>query len=119
MRASSRRLDVASPNVILSAAKDLLMLREYFVYIATNHLATVLYTGITNDLHRRMQEHREKVVEGFTATYNVSKLVWWESFPSPSEAIAMEKRIKGWTRAKKVALVEQFNPSWHDLADCL
>jgi len=75
----------------------------------------VLYTGVTNNLLRRVYEHRNKMIDGFTKKYNVSKLVYAESFNTPTEAIAVEKKIKGWIRKKKVALVEAKNPDWKDL----
>lgn len=74
---------------------------QYFVYIITNVYNTVLYTGMTNNLERRMYEHAQKLVPGFTSKYNVNKLVYYESFPSPQEAITAEKRIKGWIRKKE------------------
>ena len=92
------------------------MERHYYVYIATNRMNTVLYTGMTNNLERRMHEHKQKLIPGFTARYNVSKLVYYESFPTPAEAIAAEKKIKGWVRWKKVALIERMNPKWEDLS---
>ncbi|MBC7218164.1 MAG: GIY-YIG nuclease family protein [Candidatus Caldatribacterium sp.] len=91
------------------------MERQYFVYIMTNPRNTVLYTGVTNDLKRRVWEHKTKVVPGFTAKYNVVKLVYFEVFDNPEEAILWEKKIKGGSRAKKIALVTSFNPEWRDL----
>lgn len=91
------------------------MERQYYVYIATNKANTVLYTGVTNNLERRMFEHREKLIPGFTAKYNMSKLVYYEIFPRAEEAIAAEKKIKGWVRRKKIALIEGVNPKWDDL----
>jgi putative endonuclease len=78
---------------------------RYYVYILTNRSRT-LYTGVTSDLERRMQEHKQNVVPGFTAQYNIDQLVFYEEFANINEAIAMEKRLKGWTRAKKIALIE-------------
>ena len=92
------------------------MERHYYVYIVTNRMNTVLYTGVTNNLEKRMHEHKQKLIPGFTARYNVSKLVCYESFPTPAEAIAAEKKIKGWVRWKKVALIERMNPKWEDLS---
>jgi len=90
-------------------------MRQYYTYIATNKLNTVLYTGITNDLERRMFEHKNKLISGFTSKYNVNKLIWYENFNSPEEAIAAEKKIKGWTRAKKLNLIKSTNPNFNDL----
>lgn len=90
---------------------------RYFVYIMTNERQTVLYVGITNDLARRDREHKAHAVPGFTARYNVDKLVYWEAFADPSAAIAREKQIKGGSRRKKVALIDRMNPDWRDLAE--
>jgi putative endonuclease len=107
--------------VILSAAKDLRWgdargMRDYYVYIMTNKSRT-LYAGVTNDLERRVYEHKQKLVPGFTSKYNINFLVWYDTFANVEEAIQCEKRIKGWLRAKKIALVESKNPTWHDLSD--
>mgnify|MGYP001561426147 CR=1 FL=1 len=91
------------------------MPQNYFVYIATNKINTVLYTGITNDLRIRMQQHQEKIIEGFTSQYNVNKLIFYEIFDNPDSAISAEKRIKGWTRDKKLALIKEVNPEFKDL----
>jgi putative endonuclease len=88
---------------------------QYFVYIMTNPRNTVLYTGVTGDLKRRVWEHKTKAVPGFTAKYNVVKLVYFEVFDDPEEAILREKKIKGGSRAKKIALINSFNPQWRDL----
>ena len=93
--------------------------KEYSVYIATNRSNTVLYTGVTNDLLRRAYEHRNKLVKGFTSKYNVTKLIYWEAFDSPLEAIAREKQIKAGSRAKKLALVRSINPDFEDLYEKL
>mgnify|MGYP002711805088 CR=1 FL=1 len=86
-----------------------------WVYILTNHTNSVLYTGVTNDVIRRTFEHRSKTVNGFAEKYNTYKLVYAEETNSAEEAIAREKQIKGWTRAKKIALIETINPTWTDL----
>lgn len=74
-----------------------------------------LYTGVTNDLARRVFEHREGLIEGFTRKYGVKTLVWYELYPTAIEAIAAEKRIKRWRRSWKLALIERLNPQWLDL----
>lgn len=89
--------------------------RQYFVYIATNKWGTVLYTGVTNDIKRRMYEHKQKLVQGFTAHYRVDRLVYCVSFDTPEEAIAVEKKIKGWTRQRKTALIREQNSELRDL----
>ena len=104
-------------SVIPSEARDLLVTfqRQYCVYILASRSRT-LYTGITNNLRRRVWEHRQKIVPGFTRHYRIHRLVYFEPFPNVRDAIALEKRIKGWRRAKKVALIESANPAWDDLA---
>ncbi len=92
---------------------------EYFVYIMTNKAHTVLYTGVTSDLKRRVYEHKEKSVEGFTKKYNINKLVYFEIFQDAYGAIAREKQIKGGSRLKKMSLVRSLNPSWEDLSSKL
>ena len=89
--------------------------KQYYVYIMTNPTRTVLYTGVTNDLRKRVYQHKEKLVPGFTGSYNVSKLVFYEMTPDVRSAIAREKQIKGGSRAKKITLVETMNPEWSDL----
>ena len=76
-----------------------------------------MYTGITNNIIRRMHEHKNKLIAGFTAKYNVNKLVFLESFSDPQEAIVAEKMIKGWLRKKKITLIEKGNPQWKDLSE--
>ena len=87
-------------------------MRQYWVYIMTNVGNAVLYTGVTNDLCRRVAEHKNKAGSKFTSKYNVTKLVFCESFGRIQDAIAAEKTIKAGSRAKKVKLIESTNPSW-------
>ena len=82
----------------------------YFVYITTNKYNAVFYVGVTNDLSRRVSEHKSHAVQGFTKKYNVDKCVFAQSFNSIKEALIAEKRIKGWTRDKKIALIKSINP---------
>ncbi len=89
-------------------------MNQYWTYIMASH-SRVLYVGMTNDLPRRVAEHRSKTISGFTAKYNCVRLVWFQDFSDVSEAIAAEKRIKGWTRVKKIELIEELNPAWDDL----
>ena len=91
-------------------------LNQYYVYIMTNQSKT-LYAGITNDLRRRVYEHIHKLVPGFTAKYNITKLVYFETTTDIHSAIAREKQIKGWLRVKKINLIESSNPEWLDLAE--
>lgn len=88
----------------------------YYVYILTNARLNVMYVGVTNDLRRRLWEHQNKTLSGFTSRYKVSRLVYYEYYTDVHAAIAREKMIKGWVRAKKNALVESINPAWADLA---
>jgi putative endonuclease len=74
-----------------------------------------MYIGVTNDLARRVNEHRARDTPGFTSTYNVDRLVWFEEYADPAAAISREKQLKGWRRAKKIKLIESMNPSWDDL----
>lgn len=89
---------------------------QYFVYILTS-ISGTLYTGVTNNLARRVYEHKNKLVPGFTSKYNVNRLVYFEVFSAPQEAIAREKQIKGWVRRKKLDLIESINPTWRDLSE--
>ncbi len=89
---------------------------KYYVYIMTNKSNVVLYTGVTNNLKRRVKEHKDKVNEGFTKRYNVTKLVYFETFSDPALAIKREKQIKAGPRKKKIELVERINPEWKDLS---
>ena len=93
------------------------MNKQYYIYILTNKRNNVLYTGVTNDLQRRVYEHREKLVGGFTKKYNVNKLVYYEETESIEAALNREKQIKGGSRQKKIDLIEGMNPQWRDLFD--
>ncbi len=88
---------------------------NYYVYIMTNKRNTVLYTGVTRDLIRRVWQHKNKLVEGFTKKYNIVKLVYYEVFDNSRSAIEREKRIKGGSRQRKIDLIESMNPQWKDL----
>ncbi len=89
----------------------------YYIYIASNWNNKVIYTGVTNNLERRIYEHKNGMAEGFTKRYNISKLVYFDFTPDVKAAIAREKQIKGWTREKKNILIESINPKWADLAE--
>jgi putative endonuclease len=88
----------------------------YFAYIVASRSHT-LYIGMTGNLLKRVFQHKQKTFEGFSATYNCNRLVWFERFVAPAGAIAREKQLKGWTRAKKIALIEKINPTWNDLSE--
>jgi len=92
--------------------------KRFHVYIMTNRPRShVLYTGITGNLTRRVFQHKNKLVPGFTSRYNLTRLVFYECFVYPDAAIAREKEIKGWRRSKKIRLIESMNPHWYDLAE--
>jgi len=91
-------------------------MRQYYVYIMTNRSKT-LYTGVTNDIERRVYEHKQKLIDGFTKRYNLTMLVYYETTDDVRSAIGREKQIKGWLRSKKTTLIESVNPEWRDLSD--
>jgi putative endonuclease len=91
------------------------MSHNYYVYILTNEYNKVLYTGVTNNLLRRMSEHKNKLNPSFTKKYNCDKLVYQEHFFRIEDAIMREKQIKGWKRIRKIELIEALNPTWLDL----
>ena len=88
----------------------------YFVYILSNWNNNVLYIGVTSNLERRLYKHRNHLADGFTDKYNVTKLVYYEHTSDVRSAISREKQLKGWTRAKKIALISSSNPGWIDLS---
>jgi putative endonuclease len=91
-------------------------MRQYYVYIMASRTKT-LYVGMTNDLERRVYEHKHRLTEGFSSKYNVSRLVYFEATGDVEAAIRRERQIKGWRRAKKIALIGSVNPEWDDLSD--
>ena len=91
------------------------MKNTYYVYITVNKSNSVLYTGMTRNIQRRMYEHKNKSIKGFTSKYNINKLVYLEEFFTPLEAILAEKRIKGWTRIKKMSLIKLNNPNLEEI----
>ena len=90
---------------------------DYWVYILTNRRCNALYIGITNNIALRLWQHRYGEMEGFAKRYHLNRLVWVEHFRNVNDAIACEKKLKGWRRAKKIALIEKMNPRWLDLSD--
>jgi putative endonuclease len=91
-------------------------MKHYFIYMMTNRWKTVLYTGVTNSLERRVWQHKKGELPGFTKQYNCDRLVYFETYDRIEQAIAREKQIKGWLREKKNALIASTNPEWNDLA---
>ena len=89
--------------------------RSFYVYILASHIGGTLYIGVTNDLIRRVAEHRLKLAKGFTKKYDVDKLVYLELFEDAENAIKREKQLKKWNRAWKIRLIEELNPNWDDL----
>jgi len=95
------------------------MPHQYYVYILTNKFNRVLYTGITNDIYRRVYEHKNKLIKGFSSKYNVTKLIYYEVFDNVESAIVREKQIKGGSRKKKINFIMNMNPMLIDLYDSL
>ena len=91
-------------------------MKQYYVYIMTNNSGT-LYTGVTDNLIRRVYEHKSKLVEGFTRKYNITRLLYYEITSDVRAALCREKQIKGWLRKKKIALIAATNPGWRDLSE--
>ncbi len=91
--------------------------KQYFVYILTNKYNSILYVGVTNNLLKRVYEHKNKLVEGFTNKYNINKLVYYEILEDPYNAITREKQLKSLTREKKINLINSINNEWKDLYD--
>ena len=92
------------------------MIKHYYVYIMNSTTGT-LYTGMTNNLQRRVYQHKNKLNDGFTKKYNVNRLAYYEVFYDVKDAIAREKQIKGWRRSKKLDLIKSLNPTWRDLSE--
>ena len=93
--------------------------KQYYVYIATNKRNTTLYTGVTDNVIKRIYQHKNKLIEGFTSKYNINKLVYYETFDDPENAILREKQIKVGLGKKKIDLINSMNPQWKDLYDDL
>jgi putative endonuclease len=87
----------------------------YYVYLLASQKDGTLYVGVTRDLVRRVYEHKEKIIPGFTSRYGVDRLVWFECYDDPTSAITREKELKKWRRAWKIELIESTNPDWRDL----
>jgi putative endonuclease len=107
----------AKQRYTLRRARDTPMDQGYFVYVLANMPRGVLYVGVTNDLSRRIVEHRAKLVAGFTASYGITRLVHVEAYASVIEARSREHSLKRWRRAWKFELIEKDNPEWRDLSD--
>ncbi len=90
-------------------------MKSYFVYIITNKENGVLYIGVTNDLHRRIYEHKNKLIKGFSSKYSLDKLVYFEETGDIQSALNREKQLKKWNRSWKIELIERYNPEWKDL----
>lgn len=95
------------------------MTKTFAIYILTNATHRVLYTGVTSDLLKRLYQHQSKDIQGFTSRYHVNKLVYYEMADNPETAIVREKALKGWTRKKKIDLIQSVNPQWNDLSETL
>ena len=92
-------------------------MKKYYIYFVTNTNNTVLYIGVTSNLLKRVYQHKTKAYKGFTSKYNCDKLVYFEEYDTPNEAIAREKQLKAGSRQRKNNLVNQENPEWNDLSD--
>jgi len=90
-------------------------MKKYYIYIMTNKYDKVLYVGVTNNLVRRVYEHKNKLFKGFSSKYNISKLIYFEDYKDINRAIEREKQIKGWLRKRKLELIESFNSEYKDL----
>jgi putative endonuclease len=101
------------------SGKETQMSKKYYIYIMTTKKNTALYTGVTNDLARRVFEHKNGLIKGFSSKYNVHKLVYFEEFDDINDAIRREKQIKGGSRANKIKLIESMNKQWTDLYNVL
>ena len=93
--------------------------KQYYVYLISNKNNTTIYTGITSDIKRRIWEHKNKITKGFSSKYNLHKLLYYEIYNDPENAIIREKQIKSGSREKKIELIESMNPKWIDLYDNL
>jgi putative endonuclease len=96
-------------------SRSTVALQMYYVYLLASQKNGTLYLGVTRDLVRRVYEHKQKVLPGFTSRYGVDRLVWFECYEDPTNAIAREKELKKWRRAWKIELIESTNPDWRDL----
>jgi len=94
-------------------------MNDYYVYILTNERDKLFYIGVTNNLRRRVYEHKYQLVDGFTKRYNIHKLVYYEMCHEVEDAIRREKQLKNWRREKKIELIERMNPYWKDLGEDL
>ncbi|AGH97541.1 GIY-YIG nuclease family protein [Micavibrio aeruginosavorus] len=94
-------------------------MKQYYFYILASDKVGTLYVGVTSDLKRRVAEHKEKLLDGFTKQYGVSTLVYYEVYDDPEKAILREKRVKKWNRNWKLELIQKTNPDWTDLYDTL
>ena len=92
-------------------------MKNYYVYIITNFTNSTLYIGVTNNLERRLYEHKNKLVDGFSKRYNLNKLVYFEETTNIEKAIEREKQLKSWKRDKKESLIKNMNPTWKDLSE--
>ena len=100
-------------NLLINSMKS----KRYYVYLMSNKRNTVIYTGVTNDIERRVYEHKHKLINGFTKKYNLVKLVYYEEYSNIYDAIEREKQIKAGSRQKKIRLIESINERWKDLAN--
>jgi putative endonuclease len=115
MLSEAKHLSAPEKAARFPSVETMTRTRHYHVYMMANE-ARMIYTGVTNDIERRVFEHKSKLEDGFTKRYNMTRLVYMEDYSDIVDAIHREKQIKGWLRRKKVALIEDDNPLWQDLA---
>jgi putative endonuclease len=101
---------------VIPAKAGISIVLMYYIYILTNKVNTVLCIGVTNDLKRRIYEHKQKLIDGFTKKYNLTKLIYFEAHEQINDAILREKRLKKWKREWKESLINNINPKWRDLS---
>ncbi len=119
MQIRSNRINPLFVTLNLVQGLSFNIVAQYYIYILTNNNNKVLYIGVTNNLERRIFEHKNKLVEGFTKTYNLNKLIYYEVTGDVRSAIEREKQLKNWHRDWKINLINSFNPKWNDLSTTL
>jgi putative endonuclease len=116
---ASFAIDSGRSNLLALTKGRGMFMRQFYIYIMTNKYHNVFYVGMTNDLVRRVYEHKEKLLDGFTKRYNLNKLVYYEVADTASAAIARERQLKGGSRENKIELIKQMNPRWLDLYETI
>lgn len=110
-------MSLRGPTAVVAVAIQSMIIKTYYVYILANKRNGALYAGVTDNLQRRIYEHKNNLLKGFTQRYGIHNLVYYEETNDVNVAIEREKQIKSWSRNKKLALIEKNNPAWNDLAE--